>query len=76
MLPIAHLTTSGDISVCNYTMDENRCPKLVRGYYWKPFMGGALHSGLNRKVASQKVNFVNAMRKNKKRYCSKPYHRP
>lgn len=27
--------------------------------------GGALHSGLDRKVASQKVNFVDGKRKNK-----------
>lgn len=39
-------------------------------------MEGALHSGLDRKVASQKVKFVDGMRKNKKRSCSKPYHKP
>lgn len=34
-----HSSTNGDISVCNYTVDENRCPKLVRRCYWKSFIG-------------------------------------
>lgn len=58
MLPVVHLTTSGDVSVCNYTIDENWRPKLEGGFYWNPFMGGAFHSRLDKKVASQKVNFL------------------